>query len=861
MNDYFRTVKSSSVMHLRSGKDIKKEFEIIQSLIGTPKHATIQLDSDVWENTHFTRRKTQDGQYFTVTRTRSRQMLKKSNRNRTYERKSKQEVSHDKMKAASLKRKRSAKEDSKEKDQSDLTQYFWPYQLRNKPLAKNHVTFKNSNINEIFEYKSSDKGSKSKKIDAYFSKSKKIDGVPPKSKRRRHNEEDEGEWDKNDSKSKLNKSRSHINIEPERFGNRYARYLTKRPNFDEKHYESVREYLNTKVPNGEQSIHVSNSKDELKTSSHKFSEKNEYLKIIRKRGEEARQKRATTIQKTTSEKKIWFTPEVNKEIIPIPFPSFEAEEKQNNDVSFEIVDKPEEIPITTSDTQKSPIELVDKVQYQKDISVPLIKEIQSIPVFDVSFDIEGSHQASAETQIEDVVMEQQVISEIKEIKNNIRTPAKVTNKPKFFIEVSKAAETQIKEFDFKSPLPKKKHSVDESVIQAKNKEIIHTFALRIDAKEILKEFDDIVLPKKLQLIFEFFYELDNAINSCKRRGKIPIMSNIKPYIEQATSRSFTNDQFAQVLYVAPELYYYTWQESQGSNSYELRIEIPENIEEIMTRIGQKEFTVSVKYSPLSEPMTNFLINKRKILFRSRLILYIEKLHKSYLNSRGIKNYDFIEEKGWHQDFDRENIIDIPPKQLKNMPKLKKTESISDFLKNRSIKNALLKRVADTINYENSPEQFNFSPSTQPESVPCDSGDKKSSAKINSGWVSPTFYKKIEAKEKLYAEEKKNIENDLKMNSNKRKQELMLKIAHAVKNVFSVNGNLSTLFLNNVLKYLNDSQRGNFYDKKELFSTIKELSEIVPEWLTMNKHERGFLIKISNKVKLPTIRNKILSHTQ
>ena len=80
--------------------------------------------------------------------------------------------------------------------------------------------------------------------------------------------------------------------------------MTKRPNFDEKHYESVREYLNTKVPNGEQSIHVSNNKDELKTNSHKFSDKNEYLKIIRKRGEEARQKRATTIQKTTSEKKI-----------------------------------------------------------------------------------------------------------------------------------------------------------------------------------------------------------------------------------------------------------------------------------------------------------------------------------------------------------------------------------------------------------------------------------------------------------------------------------------------------------------------------------------------------------------------------
>ena len=201
-------------------------------------------------------------------------------------------------------------------------------------------------------------------------------------------------------------------------------------------------------------------------------------------------------------------------------------------------------------------------------------------------------------------------------------------------------------------------------------------------------------------------------------------------------------------------------------------------------------------------------------------------------------------------------------KLKSISKIKKTETVSEFLKNKNIKNAILKRVSETLNTENSPSiNMNCSPSTQAESLPSNSAEKRSPIKVNSGTISPTFYRRIEAKEKIYNEEKRNLELDLKTDANKRKQELMLKIAHAVKNVFSIKGNINTLFLNNVLKYLNDSQRGNFYDKKELFSTLKELSEIIPEWLTMKEHERGFLIKLSNKVKLSTIRSKILNHSQ
>lgn len=79
-------------------------------------------------------------------------------------------------------------------------------------------------------------------------------------------------------------------MESERVGKGYARYLTKKTNFDEKHYESVREFLNTKVSIDDKSFDAEISKDEVKLKSNKFSEKNEYLKSIRKRGEVARQK-------------------------------------------------------------------------------------------------------------------------------------------------------------------------------------------------------------------------------------------------------------------------------------------------------------------------------------------------------------------------------------------------------------------------------------------------------------------------------------------------------------------------------------------------------------------------------------------
>jgi glutamyl/glutaminyl-tRNA synthetase len=367
--------------------------------------------------------------------------------------------------------------------------------------------------------------------------------------------------------------------------------------------------------------------------------------------------------------------------------------------------------------------------------------------------------------------------------------------------------------------------------------------MRIDFNDRPKEYDQIILPKKLQLIFDFFVELDNAIDACKRRGKIPILPNLKQYIEMATHRNFDINHFRKVYYVAPELYYYNWQTVPGGTTQEIRIEIPENIEEIITKVHKKSVTVEVKNSPIIDPMTNFLSNKRKIIMRTRLILYIENLHKNFLNQQGCRNADYNAVKGWHPNFDIENIMDLQKKTIKNMPRTKKGETISEFLKKKNIKNTLLKRTSEVYSSGLKADINQASQSTGHSSFAYPSPEKRSPAKINSGIISPSFYKRIEAKERIYKEEKKKLENESKRGEGKRKTELMLKIAQAVKSVFSVKGKVNTLFLNHVLKYLNGADAGNYYSKKDLINTLKEIACDVPEWLTLKKHDRGFLVKI------------------
>jgi hypothetical protein len=607
----------------------------------------------------------------------------------------------------------------------------------------------------------------------------------------------------------------------------------------------------------------------------------EIVSFIRERGLKASLKYTNKTQKNTPERKvICRTPQNKDRITPVRFPNLDSEKditETIKEVQVKPITKTEEVYPEFTSTQETsegifkklepeskPLQVVDNVRYQqKDVSLPLVTEIQKMPLKDSSYEQAAQLPPRPVGKMTPTpsVQHQQVIQAIKEQYGNLRSPAKITNKMIIPIEENSLQPLMESDSEFKTPLPKKPRSASKQDSPNKTTGIVNTFPMRIDFNDRPKEYDDILLPKKFQLVFDFFVELDNAINNCKRRGKVPVLSNLKPYIEQTTNRTFDIDHFCKVYYVAPELFYCTWQPTQGVGNHELRIEIPENIEEIVTKVHKKEINVKVQFSPFSEPMTNFLTNKRKIILRTRLILYIESLHNNFLAFNNYKKNEYNAVKGWHPNFDIEDVMDLPKKAIDILKKNKKSETISEFLKNKNIRHTLLKRAAEKSLGEShiKTEIQPGSSSTMNSSNMHPSPEKRSPAKITNANISPTFYKRIETKEKMYQEEKQILERESKLGEKKRKQDLMLKISQAVKSVFSVKGKVSTLFLNHVLKFLNDSQRGNFYTKKELISTLKEISEIVPEWLTLKQHDRGFLVKICKKVNISTIRSKIINH--
>ena len=669
---------------------------------------------------------------------------------------------------------------------------------------------------------------------------------------------DSGEGSQRNPKSSLAVLRlrkSHLLNKTKNQSNKNSDYGRK---LDEIHYENF-------VKN--QRKHTNKNSEDNYQRRQQVSKKVSPLEIvsrIRARGEKARQQSIHNTPKSTPKQRSSHKSPLNKDkLSPVPFPSFDSDKKEiekyseiassvaQDDMEVEsqppVIEKDifnplkiEEKGIKKLEPETKPMEVVDKVQNQaKDVSVPLVTEIIRQPLRDSSYEMMSHAPPRQMNKMTPTPIGKgkQIIESIKVQHGNLRSPAKINNRMLISSEEPSLQPLLDTDSEFKTPLPKKPRSASKKDSR-KTKEFITTFPMRIDFNERPKEYDEIILPKKLQLVFDFFVELDNAINNCKRRGKIPILSNLKPFIEQSTNRSFDIDHFKKVYYVSPELYYYSWQPSQGNSSHELRIEIPENIEEIITKVHKKSIAVELIRNPLSEPMTNFLSNKRKIIMRTRLILYIENLHKNFLNQNKLSSLEFNAVKGWHPNFDLESVMDLQRKTLKNAPKSKKGETITEFLKNKNIKNALLKRENESMKSE-----IHHSAQTTNSSLAYPSPEKRSPAKINNSMISPSFYRRIENKERIYKEEKKNLERESKKEEYKRKQELMLKIAMAVKNVFSVQKKVSTLFLNNVLKYLNDKQRGNFYSKKELINTLKEISEIVPEWLTLKKHDRGFLVKI------------------
>ena len=72
---------------------------------------------------------------------------------------------------------------------------------------------------------------------------------------------------------------------------------------------------------------------------------------------------------------------------------------------------------------------------------------------------------------------------------------------------------------------------------------------------------------------------------------------------------------------------------------------------------------------------------------------------------------------------------------------------------------------------------------------------------------------------------------------------MLKVADAIKSIFTLNSKVSTLSIKHVLKYLEDQQRGFFNTKQELIESLEAISQIYPGFIEIKKDPIGYRVKI------------------
>lgn len=161
--------------------------------------------------------------------------------------------------------------------------------------------------------------------------------------------------------------------------------------------------------------------------------------------------------------------------------------------------------------------------------------------------------------------------------------------------------------DYSSPQP-------TSILQIKTKQILSGFSMAEKYSMLLSENVTLVLPVHYKHLFNLFIELDTALNFLRLRKTTATFKNVSSYIENSMKRKFTLQHFQQILTVAPQFYIHKWE--QKGKGYELIIEIPKNIRQLIP------FSQENKEAPSQDAFENIMQSDitevRKSYFKDNL---------------------------------------------------------------------------------------------------------------------------------------------------------------------------------------------------------------------------------------------------
>ncbi|CDW91756.1 UNKNOWN [Stylonychia lemnae] len=399
-------------------------------------------------------------------------------------------------------------------------------------------------------------------------------------------------------------------------------------------------------------------------------------------------------------------------------------------------------------------------------------------------------------------------------------------------------------------------------LEVKTNEILNSHSMK-DKYLDLCEMNQIslVLPVHYKSLLNLFSQMDQTINFLRNRKTPLSFINISKTVEQSLKRKFTSHHLQQILFVAPYMYNHYFEAK--SRGYELMIEIPKNIRQIIE--NQK---IQPTNEAFDQQMLSDLLEKRKDLFKQELYnitykhyLVSKKQHQDFTSHQEqIELIDPLKDNQWPIFFDPHSVDEIPKAPMKEMPKTHKSQTITEFINQTNVNTPMIstqfglnksqqetKLRIDIQNQSYTKEGLNMtseavqlkqdSPIIQKKTpTSADEIDSQSTgfacAKTQISYIqqqatqylSQDLIQLIKQKEDIITKRKQRNLDLMNLQDFSKKIETYQKLAGAIKIFFLTSNDANVLPFNQLLENLENKIKGQFNSRGNTYALFKYFSQ-------------------------------------
>lgn len=389
-----------------------------------------------------------------------------------------------------------------------------------------------------------------------------------------------------------------------------------------------------------------------------------------------------------------------------------------------------------------------------------------------------------------------------------------------------------------------KENVQEESASAKEcaREIIASYPAALKYEELLLPQRVLMVPVNLKHVLRIAGALDAVLNYYKARGKAQVFDELRKSIESTYHMNFTVALFEKLLEIAPEFYTHNWVLLEKRRSFSLIIDIPHCFPQVLDHITNGEVEeaaelLSGSEEGMSAPMDTSLMERRADVLRLRVIEITSRRHREFLKSISEEAYDPFKHKTWHHLF-KVHDVDVEGRRLRDKPEMRRSLGVGEFIKRNSIKDQLVKAALEEVAKDTSKED--------PDSL-TDSSLK--------GVLSDLLIKKIKAKESAIRKTQKLLDESEMESKGRTEQARLLNRCNAIMAIFITSG-WKAMLMDELVKRLQDDERGNFCGAETLIADVETLVEQVPSWIKKVQAEKGVFIKVDRKVSMDIVKNAI-----